>query len=748
MLDIDPYLTLPIFGIFIYLVLIVVTIRQRGIHDAVARWLSAYLTISLALEIGNLLLASNQISSIPEMVYPHLGLYGNLIRAIFLLHLSVLFFRRVTDWFWLGLGFFSLTVIILLEYSWFSSPFIIKLSSNWIITGISMIEAGLITSWGILMFRTIWRTIRAYRQGPIIISKPRISYWSIGLILVLLGDIFAVLNFGLYGGSGKILGTVIVSYIVLTTRLPDIKGVFKHLTSIFIGALLELSIYTVGIVLFLIFFGNFLGFQPVISGLIFGLLLLIILNPLIRLFKKWLHKLFFGEKLDFDQILSDFAQNISHALDLNSLSSVIVDTISNWIDVETGTLFTVDSDITGNTQRRYQIINVQKASGETQSPGFLSLDSPITHRFTQDQKTLTNSEIEGSPEFQSAGVGEYTWFRNQRMEVYIPIHGMGDWIGLLALGTKSSEAPYTESDIRLLEKLGDLIAIGLQNARLVESVVRVNNEFRRAYSAMDDAHAKLERMDQTKSDFISIASHELRTPLTVVSGYSQMLSEDPIYNENDFYKKVIQGINDGTKRLYEIVDSMLDVAKIDTRALELNNETVDIENLIQSNYTEFRDAIRQRNLIFTFYDLKNFPQVIGDPEALNKVFYHLFSNAIKYTPDGGKISVSGSIISEDDDRFIGNGIEIVISDTGIGIDPRFKELIFSKFYQTGELVLHSAGKTKFKGGGPGLGLAIVRGIVQAHGGRVWAESTGYDEQNLPGSQFHIILPTDPNVNLN
>jgi signal transduction histidine kinase len=193
---------------------------------------------------------------------------------------------------------------------------------------------------------------------------------------------------------------------------------------------------------------------------------------------------------------------------------------------------------------------------------------------------------------------------------------------------------------------------------------------------------------------------------------------------------------------------MLDVAKIDTRALELNNETVDIENLIQSNYTEFRDAIRQRNLIFTFYDLKNFPQVIGDPEALNKVFYHLFSNAIKYTPDGGKISVSGSIISEDDDRFIGNGIEIVISDTGIGIDPRFKELIFSKFYQTGELVLHSAGKTKFKGGGPGLGLAIVRGIVQAHGGRVWAESTGYDEQNLPGSQFHIILPTDPNVNLN
>ena len=86
------------------------------------------------------------------------------------------------------------------------------------------------------------------------------------------------------------------------------------------------------------------------------------------------------------------------------------------------------------------------------------------------------------------------------------------------------------------------------------------------------------------------------------------------------------------------------------------------------------------------------------------------------------------------------GVLIEIKDTGIGIDPRYKELIFSKFYQTGDLTLHSTGKTKFKGGGPGLGLAIVRGIVQAHGGRVWAESPGYGESRNPGSSFFVILP--------
>ncbi|MBN1177717.1 MAG: HAMP domain-containing histidine kinase, partial [Anaerolineae bacterium] len=83
-----------------------------------------------------------------------------------------------------------------------------------------------------------------------------------------------------------------------------------------------------------------------------------------------------------------------------------------------------------------------------------------------------------------------------------------------------------------------------------------------------------------------------------------------------------------------------------------------------------------------------------------------------------------------------------ISDTGIGIDPAHHELIFEKFYQTGEVSLHSSGRTKFKGGGPGLGLSIVKGIVQAHGGRIWVESEGCDDVACPGSHFHVLFPID------
>jgi signal transduction histidine kinase len=92
-------------------------------------------------------------------------------------------------------------------------------------------------------------------------------------------------------------------------------------------------------------------------------------------------------------------------------------------------------------------------------------------------------------------------------------------------------------------------------------------------------------------------------------------------------------------------------------------------------------------------------------------------------------------------------VEIVVSDTGIGIAPEELERIFEKFYRVGDVLLHSTGRTKFKGAGPGLGLTIARGIVEAHGGRIWAESPGYDEETCPGGEFHIVLPVQPRASL-
>jgi signal transduction histidine kinase len=132
------------------------------------------------------------------------------------------------------------------------------------------------------------------------------------------------------------------------------------------------------------------------------------------------------------------------------------------------------------------------------------------------------------------------------------------------------------------------------------------------------------------------------------------------------------------------------------------------------------------------------PDLKADVEALQKVVTNLISNAIKYTPDGGTITVEGRYLAAGPQSR--PGIQLTICDTGIGIDPAVQALIFTKFYRAEPLNLHSTGQTKFKGAGSGLGLTIAHGLIKLHGGYLWVESPGRDEDTCPGSQFHLVLP--------
>ncbi len=260
---------------------------------------------------------------------------------------------------------------------------------------------------------------------------------------------------------------------------------------------------------------------------------------------------------------------------------------------------------------------------------------------------------------------------------------------------------------------------------------------------LEQAYQDLALLDQNKTDFIQIISHELRTPLTLVKGFSQILLKAPPIAESEVYCQQVQGIVTGAMRMHDIVDGMLDIVKIDSRALTLECASLTLALLLGKQERFLSPALQERGLTLTVTGLDTLPDIVGDQAALLKVFNHLLSNAIKYTPDGGAISVTGRFFSLANGA--GDFVEVVVSDTGIGIDPAVHELIFTKFYQTGQAAFHSSGKTKFKGGGPGLGLAIARGIVEAHGGRIWVESSGHDEETCPGSQFHVLLPLKPEL---
>jgi signal transduction histidine kinase len=252
---------------------------------------------------------------------------------------------------------------------------------------------------------------------------------------------------------------------------------------------------------------------------------------------------------------------------------------------------------------------------------------------------------------------------------------------------------------------------------------------------LERANKILEQMDRTKVSFIHISAHELRTPLTLIQGYSYMLQQ--MAKKDTELETVANGLMDGFIRMEEVVNSMLDVSKIDSKTLDLSPVESKISFIIAKVKKAFESALKERNLEFITEGLDKLPVIPADKELIHKVFYHVIMNAIKYTPDGGKIIISGKTVEETPGS---PEVEISVQDTGIGIAEQNQEVVFEKFYQTGEVLMHSSGKTKFKGGGPGLGLAIARGIVEAHGGDIWLESPGYDEVTNPGTTVYIRLP--------
>ncbi|MCB2178758.1 HAMP domain-containing histidine kinase [bacterium] len=251
---------------------------------------------------------------------------------------------------------------------------------------------------------------------------------------------------------------------------------------------------------------------------------------------------------------------------------------------------------------------------------------------------------------------------------------------------------------------------------------------------LEKVSTDLSRLDRSKSDFISVAAHELKTPLTLIEGYASMLED--IVSKTDQGPQaamLMEGIHKGIFRLGVMINDMIDISMIDNQMLSLKYQPTWINRLLKGLVVDLRDFVGERQQVLEVEDFPGADEMIfADSERLEQALRNVLTNAIKYTPDGGKITVTGRLLS--------GFIEIRVEDSGIGIAPEDQMVIFNKFSSLGDVKLHSSSKINFKGGGPGLGLPIAKGILEAHGGSIWVESEGYNEETLPGSVFHILLP--------
>jgi signal transduction histidine kinase len=330
--------------------------------------------------------------------------------------------------------------------------------------------------------------------------------------------------------------------------------------------------------------------------------------------------------------------------------------------------------------------------------------------------------------------------------------GQGDVVGEMALIQDAPRAATVRAltDCAVLEmRKPDFEAMLQRSPRMALSLIRSTLDRMRANDQMaiqdlQRTNKVLRMLDRNKLEFIQVAAHELRTPLTVLKGYVNVLKLSQGIKGNAALTEVLEGIEKGADRMHGVVNAMLDVTRIDSDNLRILPVPVPLKSVINDVATDLQraaDAASRALTITTAHD-PDTPNINADPTLIQKALHHLVVNAIKYTPDGGAITISTRPVILEDGR---PGVEISVKDTGIGLDREHQELVFEKFYQVGSVALHSSGKVAYKAGGSGLGLAIVRGVARAHGGKVWAESAGHDEVNFPGSIFFLQLPVNPSA---
>ena len=331
--------------------------------------------------------------------------------------------------------------------------------------------------------------------------------------------------------------------------------------------------------------------------------------------------------------------------------------------------------------------------------------------------------------------------------------GPGDYFGEMALiqsgalaasvraASDCTALALAKDDFERLLEASPRMALRVIRGTLARQ--RSNDQF--ALQDLQHTNRVLAQLDRNKLEFIEVAAHELRTPLTVMKGYLNVLKLNETLRADSTLSEVFDGLSRGTERLHEIVNTMLDVTRVDSDAaagVRAARVPVPLKSVINDITRRLMHEAADRRLTVEIAHAPDTPVIHADPTLLQKALYHVLVNAIKYTPDGGRIDIATRPITLDNDTA---GVEISVRDTGIGIAPEDCDLIFEKFYQVGAVALHSSGKTVFKGGGPGLGLAIARGVVRAHGGRIWVESAGHDEERLTGCTFFVRLPVKGGV---
>ena len=594
--------------------------------------------------------------------------------------------------------------------------------------------------WFATMLTAWWTAVGALRRATGAKHRNRIRYLLTSLLLFTLADALVLADGlpSLYVGlAARLLGFGLLAFASLRYDLPDVRHWLMLAVRLVLLTMLTVLVYLVALLVVGVASGAVpdgppwptLG--PVLVALLVAAVIDVFLGPRLN---RWFDRLFLGRTYDVQAALRAYSQQISVILDSKRLARTTLRWLARTLGVQRSAFLLFNAQLDGRVE-----LEVLAARFLTPSPNrMFQADSRFVVHFQKIGRPLSQYDLDMLTWFQAMPAGERQWLQDLGVDLYVPVLAAERPVALLALGPRAGGQAYSEEDLETLMTLAGQTGTALENARLVDDLRAMQNDLQRLGGELAETNRQLQRLDQTKADFVTIASHELRTPLAQIYGYSDVLSSmtDGEGIEAGELATFIDGITRGAARLKGVIDAMVDVSLIETGGLVLHTARVPVDYVLRSAINRVQGAAEERRMTLTVKDLAGLPPVEADVPRLEQVFVGLLSNAIKYSPDGSEILVSGRVESVSGEE----AVEVLVADSGIGIEVDQQAMIFDKFYRSENAMEHSTDPVRFKGAGPGLGLAIARGIVAAHNGRIWVESEGRDEERCPGSTFFVRLP--------
>ncbi len=418
------------------------------------------------------------------------------------------------------------------------------------------------------------------------------------------------------------------------------------------------------------------------------------------------------------ELLNETGKVLASTLDLHALVQGVTDAATELSGAQFGAFFYNTTDDTGDAFLLYTLSGAPREAFE---------------KFGRPRATaLFGPTFRGEPAIRSGDV-----LKDPRYGTMAPHHGMpqghlpvrsylavpvrsrsGQVIGGLFFGHPQTDV-FTDRSERLIVGVAAQAGIAIDNARLYEAAQKAAEDRKALLESERAARTAAERMSDIKDEFLATLSHELRTPLNAILGWSQVLRGGR--SDSVDYNKGLETIERNARVQTQLIEDLLDMSRITSGKLRLDVQPLQAASFVEAAVETVRPAADAKGIrVETLLDPAAGP-ISGDPGRLQQVVWNLLSNAIKFTPKDGKVQI---VVER-----VNSHIEISVADTGVGIKPEFIPHLFERFRQ-------GDASTTRKYGGLGLGLSIVKSLVELHGGTVWVRSAGVDQ----GTTVTVQLP--------